>query len=271
MLRYVSILTSAMTKPRKTYYEGFARFFEQPTRESLRELLKENVGEFRLCDFKEALPDGSSLARHLLALANSGGGCLVIGVAERDDKTLDPVGLSTITDKKVITDQIKGYIPGELLQRIDMADFAYDAAEYAKLQGKRFQVLFVESEAKDLPYIAVKGGVNIRQNAIYSRREGSSDEASYEELQTIINRRLETGHSTRLELDLKAELDQLRALYGYLSPGRVALRIPALENLARLFPTESMPNPNYPAESFEAFVAKLIEKKKLRIIQQLGL
>jgi hypothetical protein len=61
-------------KESKTVHESFSRFFEAPSRESLRVLLKEHVGELRNCDFKETWPEHAPVARHLLGLANSGGG-----------------------------------------------------------------------------------------------------------------------------------------------------------------------------------------------------
>jgi hypothetical protein len=37
---------------RKSYYESFARFLEEPKRDSFRGLMKANPGELRSCDFK---------------------------------------------------------------------------------------------------------------------------------------------------------------------------------------------------------------------------
>ena len=65
----------------KRVYEVFTEFFEQPTRSRLRELLKNNLGEFNHLDFKEQwLPKEArgKLARDILGFANSGGGVMVI-------------------------------------------------------------------------------------------------------------------------------------------------------------------------------------------------
>jgi predicted HTH transcriptional regulator len=74
-----------MASRSKGLYEEFARFFEKPTREGLRELLKKNVGELQHCDFKVQWPALPKLSRILLGIANSGGGCVIIGVAENED------------------------------------------------------------------------------------------------------------------------------------------------------------------------------------------
>jgi hypothetical protein len=42
-----------MSAKRKTLNEEFAKFYESPTREGLRELLKNNSGELPNLDFKE--------------------------------------------------------------------------------------------------------------------------------------------------------------------------------------------------------------------------
>jgi hypothetical protein len=55
---------------KKTFHEAFTKFFEEPTRDKLRELLKNNVGELDNLDFKESFPAKDKLAKHLLAMAN---------------------------------------------------------------------------------------------------------------------------------------------------------------------------------------------------------
>ncbi len=72
-----------MKDNKKAFKEEFAKFYENPTREGLRELLKNNLGEYPNIDFKSQLPTFSSIARHILGIANSGGGCIILGVAER--------------------------------------------------------------------------------------------------------------------------------------------------------------------------------------------
>jgi len=47
---------------KKTFHEAFTKFFEEPTRDKLRELLKNNVGELDNLDFKESFPAKDKLA-----------------------------------------------------------------------------------------------------------------------------------------------------------------------------------------------------------------
>lgn len=258
-----------MAKP-KAYHESFARFFEEPSREGFRELIKNNVGELRTCDFKAEWPDNSAVAKHLLGMANTGGGCIVVGVKENEDNTLEPSGLAALKDKADITNGIKNYLPNTLLNVVDVADFSFDASEYPKLVGKKFQVVFVEYNPTHIPFLSLKAGTNIKANAVYVRREGVTEEANHEELQRVINSRIETGYSTRKEIDLKLHLEQLRILY---------TEVPKLRNkdifnlggLTSMMGVFAEKNPNYPQEDFEKFVSRMIQLKKKRISEELDI
>ena len=256
-----------MTKP-KGYNESFARFFEEPTREGFREIMKVNHGELRSCDFKGEWPEKSGLSKHILGIANTGGGCIIIGVTEAEDGTFVPGGLDKIKDKADVTNAIKSYLPNQLLNLIDIVDFSYDASEYPKIVGKRFQVLFVPDDPTHLPFIAMKDGDGIRQNAIYIRLEGLTKEASNDELQSVINRRLDTGYSTQKEMDLKTHLEQLKTLYSFLAEKH--LGIGSLMTMMAITGI-SYPNPKYPQEDFESFIHRMIEKKKQLIEKELDL
>ncbi len=256
------------------FREGFAQFFEAPSREGLRDLLRNHAGEANELDFKKEWPDSSKLARHVLGLANFGGGCIVIGMEQRDDGTLSPIGLSTLTDKTEILSGLNNYVPGILMRQVDVLDFAYAAAEYPKLRGKSFQVLFVEDDPIHLPFLAVRDGQHIDNNKIYIRRGVATDEASHDELQHVLSRRVETGYSSRREIDLRTHLEQLRVLYEQVTPysvksvfGEMALRAGGIQSML----TKRVPNPSYPEEDYETFVAHIIARKKRRIEVELDI
>jgi hypothetical protein len=61
--------------------------------------LRDHTGEAANLYYKAEWPADEKLARHVLALGNSGGAYIVIGVAERGDKSLDPTGLTEFKDK----------------------------------------------------------------------------------------------------------------------------------------------------------------------------
>ncbi len=265
--------TSAKPQP-KGIKEEFSKFYEDPSRDKLRDLIRNHLGEFPHLDFKEDWSSLSKIARHILGLANSDGGCIVIGIAEKEDKTLEAIGIEKLKDKAEITKGIRKFLPSVLLDRVQLVDFVYDASEYSKIAGKKFQVIFVETDFKNLPFISMAESEGIQKSKVYVRRGASTEEADYQELQNIINKRLETGYSSRNEIDLRTHIEELEILYGLLKPSHYIYTNPfvnsqlnlagsALQNL--LGHSKSVPNPHYPTESYEEFVSRMIQKKKKRI------
>jgi hypothetical protein len=251
-----------MSTPNKRYKEDFARFFESPSREGLRALLQGQLGELDAVDFKQNWPAPPKIARHVLGLANTRGGCLIAGIAENDDKSFEPVGLAAFSDKADIQKNIKKYLPAQL--RYEILDFAYEDSEYPKLIGKKFQVLIVDDTPEYIPFISRSDGDGIRENALCVRRGTNTEEANYEELQEIINRRIETGYSSRGEFDLHNHLSALNALYSHIAP-----TVDPSEEWEYYMSLDAgaETNPLYPKESFESFVKKMIIEKK-RLIQK---
>ncbi len=143
-----------------------------------------------------------------MGLANSQGGCIVIGVSQKADNSFEPVGLDILIDKAEICNGLKKYLPDKL--SFNIFDFAFEESEYPKIKGKKFQLLIVEDRPKLIPFIVMLGGEGIRQNAIYVRRQGETAEANYNELQEVINRRIETQYSSKTEIELENSLAELK-------------------------------------------------------------
>lgn len=234
--------------------EVFARFFEEPTRDKLREILQINTGEEDFLDFKAIWPDNAKLAKHILAFANSGGGCLVVGVSQQGDGSLRADGLSDehFMDKAMISQKTKKYLPGWL--NYNIYDFHYVESEYASIRGKKFQVVLVEDDPQHIPFVAKTAGDKIRSGAIYVRSGTESIEASYEKVQQMINRRIETGYSTSREMDLQEHLKQLKVLYSQLAKAK---NVPGT--------SEPLALEQRGEESFEEFISRMIKCKKKRI------
>ena len=263
----------------KSVHESFSKFFENPTRESLRTFLRDHVGELRNCDFKENWPENGPIAKHILGIANVGGGCLIVGVKEQEDGSLVPAGVTALRDKADIISAIKLYLPEPLLNSIEIADFSYNAAEYPTLVGKQFQVLFIPSDSESLPFIAQRAGVGLRSGGIYIRREGATEEANYEEVQRLLRGRLTVSAQTAAAQDLKAHLEELKVLYKEI-PRNIQTGSPpiasadwaqSLAKFASMFVGEFKANPMYPAEDYQSFIARVLEGKKRLIERVLGL
>lgn len=263
----------------KNLHESITRFFENPTREKFRELVQFNTGEYNNLDFKKEWPDAAKMARHILAFSNSGGGIIVVGIEETEEKKLISCGISKIQDKANIDSQISPFLPEGI--EYDIVDFSYSSSDYAELVGKSFQVMMVEYDPKRIPLVSKKDGNGIKENAIYIRKGTSSLIANYEQLQKLLNNRIATNYNTSSEIKLEEHLVQLKLLYDkinkynyvYIKPnGKNSEGI--LTSVGKFFDNLStsiygekkvVKNPNYPSEDYEEFIARMIAKKKTRI------
>lgn len=238
--------------------EAFAQFFEQPSRESLRSLLQNHTGEQDELDFKEDLPEKSSLARHILAIANSGGGCIVIGMSERS-RSLEAVGVKDTKDKADTNKGVAKYLPNPV--SFGIHDFPFEESEYPRLKGKRFQVIIIESNVRHLPYVSQAAGSDIQEGIIYVRRGTNSTPGNHYEVEELIQKRL-SSYSSSEEIDLEKHLSELERLYDRIEGIKHRSIIEEqLQETVRLL----VRNPRYPQESFEEFVAKVIDMKKRQI------
>ncbi|SMO95968.1 AlbA family DNA-binding domain-containing protein [Fodinibius sediminis] len=249
----------------KELYEGFAKFFEKPTRTNLRDLLQSPIGELDQIDFKEELPKKDKLARHILAMGNSGNGVLIIGIDDSDPP--NPVGMNQLKDKADHHKQLSPYLPDSLEYQI--IDFSYTDSEYEKIKDKSFQVFIIESDEKKLPYLSKKAGNNIKDNAIYVRKGTNSTVANHNDLQRILNKRIESGYSSSNIIDVEEHLEQLKVLYSMISPVQVTSSFANLGNLMNDAFLDKKPNPDFPDESFEEFIVRAIALKKRKIFEAL--
>ena len=132
-------------------------------------------------------------------------------------------GLPRLADKTVIYDAVTTYLPDGL--EFDVRDFRYTESEYDAIKGKMFQVLFVENCPERLPFLADRDGDDIAASVVYVRAGTSTRPATHEQLQRILNRRIETGHSTERELTLREHLDELKILYDERRPLSFAIAL----------------------------------------------
>lgn len=259
------------------------RLLQEPTLDHFREFLQNQTGEHNAIDFKREWIEKDKLAKLMLALANYGGGIVVFGVYENDDKTFSCDGLKELQAKEQVGEWIKPYLSPNL--KYNIYDFSYQASEYEMLRGKHFQILVVEDTPEFLPFISRKEGSNIKPSAIYIRRGTSDMQVTEEELSHILERRAkhifpEAGRP----LVLKEHLEQLKTLYESIEPTISKVKnleqFPFLQALKlfsgfssgganSIYRTEK--NPLYPEESYEQFVSKLIDKKKEKIERVLDL
>jgi predicted HTH transcriptional regulator len=243
----------SVEKAGKGLKEEFAKFFENPSRESLRQLLANQTGEYNDLDFKGEWLDQSKLAKHIIGMANTSGGVIIFGVSEIDNKLI-PKGI-VLTDKTEFEKDINKFIPEQLNYQV--LDFSFEESEYPKIKGMSFRVIIVEYDPKYIPFMAKKSGKKIKNDVIYIRKNSSTNPVEYYDIQDILNRRLETGFSSAREISLQEHFEDLRLMYSL-----VKTLTPLSLIVSSAWENTVFKNPKYPKEDFESFVIRMIELKK---------
>lgn len=68
-------------------------FLKDPIKENFRNFLRQNCGELDEIDFKQDWSDKGPLSKLILAMANSRGGIIIIGIKELENGTLEPTSI----------------------------------------------------------------------------------------------------------------------------------------------------------------------------------
>lgn len=248
-------------RPRaKGFREAFAKFFESPTREALRDVLRDYVGEFDDFELKGEMLPFDRIVKHMLGMANKSGGVIIFGVSIDENGNLDTKGLDSIADRTEFSKGLDKYAPHDMTW--DVIDFHYEDSEYARLRGRSFRVIVIEYSPEYIPFLPKKGSEEFEVTDIFTRRNASTIRANYEQLQHILNRRIETDYSSTTRLSLREHVEELKELYAVLSGGPP---VSLTEALARMYRVQMPRSPCYPKETFGEFIAKMIESKKRAI------
>ncbi len=106
--------------------ERFARTLEAGDRRVIADLLGNIISEADQIEAKVQIPESSKLAKHVLAIANSGGGAILLGVD--DGPPLKPTGMAEAEFKALdntdIHRRVQAYIPDRLVFEYLPYDFS---------------------------------------------------------------------------------------------------------------------------------------------------
>lgn len=200
------------------YYEhivpvNLKTFLDSPSHTNLKNLFLTNTGETDYLDFKARWSNWTKMAKHILAIANTGGGAIIIGVNQLDDGSLNLKGLTEeeYMDKADIDNKLQHLLPKYLKCRTE--DFFFTEDSDPALHSKLFQVLMIEYDPKYIPYTSIAAGGDLRYNAIYLRQGTKSIEATHDRLLEIILRKIHSGSMDSKEISLKDHLEQLQTLF----------------------------------------------------------
>jgi len=188
-------------------------FLKNPSHETLKDLLLHNTGETDYVDFKSDWIEFTKMAKHILAISNTGGGCIIIGVMQYDDGSLDLKGLSDeeFLDKADVDNKLQHLLPKYLRYRTE--DFIFPKGIHPLLSLKRFQVLIIDYDPRYVPYTSIVTRGELRYGAIYARQGTKTIEASHEKLVDVILRKVQSGGSDSDERTLKEHLEHLKILH----------------------------------------------------------
>lgn len=191
--------------------ETMAKIFEDPNRVNFRNLMKNITGEYNDLDFKREMIDCPKLAKHILAMANTEGGIICFGVEEIDEENLKPIGLETLDDTTKIQEKLDKYLPHELKYGIHIIIYE-NAVEWDELKNKKFLLIDIEFTPENIPFLPMKEKGNMYKTDIYCRKNSSSKKCEYDDLNEILNKRIQTNVSNSLS---SRDLEDLYLLYTY--------------------------------------------------------
>lgn len=264
----------------------FDLIVKNPSRDGFKTFLKESCGELDNIDFKEKWITKGKLAKIMLAMANTGGGVIVLGIQENKDDNYLAVGIDELKDAADVEKEIKKLVPRNLSYSV--LNFIYDDEIYGEYAGKKFQAIIIADAPEQLPFFSIGASDDIEKDCVYIRRGTSSEKASARDFETMIQRKLENVFKESNDLSLKEHLEQLQFLYDSIpQKKRVLVKkgnrfVGAMEGLQALSERmteifgepdqyEEVPNENYPSEDYEQFLVRMIDKKKLKIEKILDL
>ena len=130
------------------------KLLQEPTLDNFRDFMKGQTGEHNTIDFKSEWYEPQKLVKEMLSIANSGGGVIVFGVHENDDKTFSYDGINAIKDKTAISNDVKNYISSDL--KYEVYDFVYNSSEYEELKDHQYQMMIIEDTPQFLPFMSKK-------------------------------------------------------------------------------------------------------------------
>ena len=258
-------------------------FLKEPTKDNFSSFVKSNCGEFDEIDYKKEWPDKGKLSRNILAMANSHGGIIIVGIEEQEEGTLLPTGLECFRDKADVNNEISKYISPGL--DYEIFDFSYEGSDYKLMENKKFQMVVIYDTPERLPFISLGETTGLEKDCIYVRRGTKCEKASASEIESILETKLSVLFKETSELSLEEHLSQLKSLYGEL-PQKIKVLVRTGKVSNNLFTAlgkwalalseysneyEEIDNPNYPEESYEAYISRMIKMKKLKIEKVLDL
>jgi predicted HTH transcriptional regulator len=238
-------------------------FIKHPDKYNLERLRDLHTGEQNYIDFKREWMADYDTLRHIIGFANSGGGCILIGVEEDSGHILNFVGLKNFTDKTKFQEKLSKHISSEL--KYEIHDITTDKIDNSDISDKKFQAIIIFDNPAKIPFVVLKdfdesGSKKIKAGDIYCRSKVSTNLVNQSDLENIFKRKVEALMSEKTTMDFKDHIDQLKVLYDSIKE----FKYESIFDLSSILQRKTE-NDNFPEESFDEFISKMIDCKKKRI------
>ena len=193
--------------------ENFAKLFDDPNRVTLKDSLMNLTTEYDDFEFKEIEIKDYILAKHIIGMANTNGGIIILGVKETENG-LKPCGLESNTDTTDMKKQLAKYLPHELSYEIYQIDYN-ERDEWDDLKNKSFKIIKIEFTPEYIPFLPIKESTEYKKTDIFCRKNSSTTRCEYDDLQDIFNKRKSINRYRITALTLRNELEELKILSSY--------------------------------------------------------
>jgi len=241
-------------------------FLKEPTLETFSFFLEQNLGETNNIEFKSEWIEIEKIAQILMGMGNSGGGYILIGIAEKDGN-LESKGIQEkIYDPSDFIKKISKYFPDSIVVNIQLLNFFFDNDVYGKLKNKKFQMIIINVEDDKIPIVCECESKLFKKGDIFIRRGTNTEKINYEELQMLLNRRIEAAKAQLTDEGLNEQLKQLKILYDAIPTVINKFSYSALKQspfMLQMVGKEK--NKVYPEKSYEEFLVDMIQMKQEKI------
>ncbi|WP_295612016.1 helix-turn-helix domain-containing protein [uncultured Methanobrevibacter sp.] len=197
----------------KSIKENFAKLFDDPNRVTLKDSLMNLTTEYDDFEFKEIEIETHILAKHIIGMANTNGGIIILGVKDTENG-LKPCGLESTRDITDMKKQLAKYLPHELTYDIHQIDYD-ERGEWGDLKNKSFKIIKIVFTSEYIPFLPIKGSENYEKTDIFCRKNSSTTRCEYDDLQDIFNKRKRINRYRISALTLRNELEELKILSSY--------------------------------------------------------
>jgi len=246
-----------------SYYDAVKQLIDTPNSKTLETILWDYLFESDQVDFKKDYLEIDKIAKHILSLANIGGGAIILGVSE-DGDSLKLDGLEEYKDNAELDNSLKKYIPSTVKYRQSRIKFNENDKE-----EKIFSVITVQDNPMDLPYISNKNGSNINEGEVYVRSGTKSERADKDDVEQIYRRKNAAYNLVKSPEDFNNTVKKLSILYSHI-PEKLHEDTTFQKAIQNIFIKKEVPNENYPEEDLDQFLNKCIDLQKEFVLNSLG-